>query len=457
MFKLRDYQNETIQNIQNSLVKGNRSIMVQQPPRTGKTVIMAEIARRANAKGRRVLFIVHRAEIVQQVKATFEQQKVNMNLCKVGMVQTITRRLDQLKYPDLILVDEAHHVLAKSYLNIINYFPKAIKLMFTATPYRLSGKGFTEVADALIPGKQVKWLIEHKRLSPVDYYAPKFINLDTLKTAKGEYTNQSIDDAMKPKIYGDAVKNYQKLANGTNAIAYCHNVQAAKNLANEFNRTGIKAVEVDGSTDKLERNKIIKQFKNGEISVLTNVELFTEGLDLPGVDTVIQLRPTHSLSLFLQFSMRSMNYRPDKRAIIIDHVGNIEKFGLPTQNRDWSLEGKSHNKKKIASITVCPVCFGAFYNKNNICPYCNSIIETETKDKPELEVVDSELKKITERKKERVTRIQKIMKNNLYKEVAGKTIAELHSMKQLKAFAELHDYKKGWSYIQAKKKGLIKK
>lgn len=460
MFKLRDYQNETIENIQESLVKGNKSIVVQYPPRSGKTVIMAEIARRTTAKGNRVLFIVHRKEIIQQVKATFKEQGVDSELCTVGMVQTLTRKVNELKPPNLILIDEAHHVLARSYLNIIEHFPKTIRLMFTGTPYRLSGKGFEDVADDLIEGHQVSWLIKHNRLSPVDYYAPKFINVNELKTNHGEYTNNSIDDAMKPKIYGNAVKNYQKIANGTNAIAYCHNVQSAKKLAAAFDKVGISSVEVDGSTEQTKRDEIIKQFKNGKIKVLTNVELFTEGLDLPGVDTVIQLRPTKSLSLFLQFSMRSMNYRPDKRAIIIDHVGNVEKFGLPTDERHWSLKGKNKSKsstsEQIKPVTVCNNCFATFYRTNNFCPFCNAILTDNSNS--EIAVDNkAELKKITERKNKRVQRIDKIMQNNLYKEVAGKTIGELHSMKQLKAFAELHGYKKGWSYMQGKRKGIIKK
>lgn len=188
MFKLRSYQQETVDKIYQSMLGGHRSIMVQQPPRTGKTVIMADIARRTTVKGNRILFVVHRQEIVQQVIKTFKANDVDMSLAKIGMVQTITRHVNDLDPPSIIFVDEAHHVLAKSYRRILDAFPKAYKLLFTATPYRLNGQGFTEVADDLITGKSVPWLIENKFLAPVDYYAPSYIDTAKLKVRRtGEY------------------------------------------------------------------------------------------------------------------------------------------------------------------------------------------------------------------------------------------------------------------------------
>jgi superfamily II DNA or RNA helicase len=443
-FELRDYQSEVIENIYRSLKRGKRSIMVQSPPRSGKTVIMAEIARRATEKGNRVLFIVHRKEIVDQVIATFEQQEVNMKLCTIGMVQTISRRVDKLKYPQIIMVDEAHHILANTYLKIIKSFPKAVKLMFTGTPYRMSGEGFQSVCDDLILGKQVSWLIENKRLSPCDYYAPKVINDKLLRIKNGEFSKQSIEDSLSRKIYGDAVKNYCKIANNTNAIAYCYSVESAKKLADEFNSQGIKAIEVDGTTPTDERNHIINQFKNGEIKVLTNVELFTEGLDLPGVDTVIQLRPTKSLSLFLQFSMRSMNYRKGKRAIIIDHVGNVERFGLPVDDREWSLKGKkrkSKDKPDVKPTKTCPQCFGTFYNVKNACPYCGYVFESETP---------------TYKKEANVELVKVKQKKMVSDSIVLKKPSELKNMEEIKRYAKAKGYKNGWIYYQARAKGLIR-
>ncbi|TLQ28263.1 AAA family ATPase, partial [Lentilactobacillus parabuchneri] len=184
MYKLRNYQIEELQQIVLSMKHGNKSIMVQSPPRTGKTVIMAEIARRTTANGKRILFIVHRKEIVDQVVATFKAQQVNMKLSQIGMVQTFTRHVDKLATPDVIFVDEGHHALAKSYRRILSAFPKAYKLLFTATPYRMNGESFDKIADDLIIGKPIDWLIEHHNLAPMEYYAPKQIDTALLKTKR---------------------------------------------------------------------------------------------------------------------------------------------------------------------------------------------------------------------------------------------------------------------------------
>lgn len=456
MLALRNYQQESVDQIYNSVSKGNKSIMVQSPPRTGKTVIMAEIARRATSKGNRILFMVHRQEIVDQVKATFIRQDVDMSLAQIGMVQTFTRRVEKLKEPRIIFVDEAHHVLAKSYMRIVKAFPQALKLMFTATPYRLSGQGFDDVVDDLIVGKPISWLIQNSFLAPVDYYAPSQIDTLQLKIKRnGEFDDKSIEQAMKPKIYGNAVKHYQKLASNKQAIAYTYNIASAERLAAEFNAQGISAKAVSSKTGKRERDKIIAQYKNGEIKIVTNNSLFTEGLDLPNVDCVIMLRPTQSLSLYLQFSMRSMNPRKGKRAVIIDHVGNVERFGLPTTDREWSLKGgdkksKQEGRSEIKSVTVCPTCFATFYRKGDQCPMCGADLIEEK----EIEVVDeAELKKVTAR---RLEMVHKVINDKVTFNVANKDRSELKNMEEVKAYAKLHNYKPGWIYYFGKQKGLIK-
>lgn len=179
--KLRDYQVELITNIKQSILKGNRSIIVQSPPRSGKTVVMAHIAKGATDKGNKVLFFSHRKEINEQVKKTFELNDVNLNLVTIDGVQTLVRKLDELEEPKIILIDEAHHSKANSYIKIINHFPNAFKLLFTGTPIRLNGDGFDDIADDLILGKTVKWLQENGNIAPFKYYAPSMIDTSKLK------------------------------------------------------------------------------------------------------------------------------------------------------------------------------------------------------------------------------------------------------------------------------------
>lgn len=456
MLKLRDYQQETVDKVYQSIKDGHRSIMVQSPPRTGKTVLMADIARRATAKGNRVLFMVHRQEIVQQVVKTFRADGVDMNLATIGMVQTITHHVDDLDPPQIIFVDEAHHALARTYQRVLEAFPKAYKLLFTATPYRLNGAGFTDIADDLITGKPVSWLIDHHFLAPVDYYAPSQIDASKLRTKRtGDYSEGSIEEAMKPKIYGNAVKHYLKLAAGKQAIAYTYNVDSAIRLAQAFNARGITARAVAGSTPKEERRKIIEDYRAGKIKIVTNAELFTEGLDLPNVDCVIMLRPTQSLSLYLQFAMRSMNPREGKTATIIDHVGNVERFGLPTDDREWTLEGREKEKTSssgatIKSVTVCQTCFASFYRTGGTCPYCGAALGEEKK----LEVVDdAELKKVT---RSRLAIVKRLEQSTVMQNIAGKRPNELKSLKEIQAYAKLKGYRQGWSYYYAKQRGFIK-
>ena len=480
---LRDYQQDTIDSVVKSMKTGHRHIVVQQPPRTGKTVIMAEIAKRATAKRNRVLVVVHRQELVRQTQKTFVKWGVVMELTRVGMVQTLWRQVKrggtvnvgdtthkhhshhtEVKAPQVIIIDEAHHALAKSYRTIVDAFPGAIVLMFTATPYRLSGAGMGEVADDLIQGLQVPELIKKGYLAPVKYFAPPDINTALLRRAKGEFTEQSIDEALKTRVYGSAVDQYKKHANGLKAIAYCHSVASAKRLAKEFNDNGITALEVDGATPAEKRADAVEQFKNGKVTVLTNVELFTEGLDLPNVDCVIQLRPTQSLSLFLQFSMRAMNPRKGKTAIILDHVGNASRFGLPTDERQWSLKGKGKASKKRDSveqppaIKTCPNCFGTFYAKdvvNDCCPLCHQPLMDGSAE--EDEVVDGDLQEVKNDRiiKKRLARVHAVQKQNAMKEIAGLSYHELKTLSQLQLYGSAHGYKQGWAYYQAKERKII--
>ena len=422
-------------------------------PRTGKTVLMAEIARKTTANGGRVMFIVHRKEIVDQVKTTFTQQGVDMQLAEIGMVQTFTRKVNQLKYPAVLFVDEAHHVLAKSYRRILDAFPNAIQLMFTATPIRLNGAGFEDVADDLIVGKPIQWLIDHDNLAPIHYYAPKQIDTSMLKAKRtGEFTEESIEKAAKPRIYGNAVDHYLKLASGKQAIAYTYNVASAHQLANEFNQRGISAAAVDGSTPKSIRDRVIEKYRAGQIQVVTNNELFTEGLDLPNVDCVIMLRPTQSLSLYLQFSMRSMNPRPGKTAIIIDHVGNVEKFGLPTANRDWKLAG-GKSGDPVKPVTVCEKCFGTFYRDEAdrdhrgrlLCPFCGKPLPVKKASESSIPETDdgAELAEYT-------------AEQALMDRVRHMKPEELKTYAEIGAYRKVHNYKPGWAYYQLKQRGMIR-
>lgn len=430
---------------------------------------MAEIARRTTAKNNRVLFLIHRKEVLDQAVKTFKEQGVNMNLLTAGMVQTLTRKVEKILPPNLILIDEAHHAISKSYQRILNNFPNSYVLFFTATPIRTGKKQLDLIADDIIVGQSIKELTKKHFLAPFDYYSIDDIDSKKLKkSSTGDYTNQSMDEAVSRKIYGHVVENYKRLANGKQAVVFTYSIDSAKKIAQEFNKVNITACELDGTAEGNYRDKIVKQFRAKKIRVLVNVNLFTEGVDLPDVDCVIMTRPTQSLALYLQFSMRCLNPRPGKKAIIIDHVANWKRFGLPDSDRDWKnaikTTGKKTRKNNTAggpAIIQCDYCFAvleAATVKDGQCPMCGNPIKVDRKN---YEVVDSNLIKIDHQKKQELEHRKNVIKETLfasepYQAVMGKSISELKNYREFQIYGEIHNFKKGWSYYQAKMRGMIK-
>lgn len=448
--QLRDYQIDLIDKVKKSYKSGHNAPCIVLPCGGGKSVIVAEIAKRTTNKGNNVLFLVHRKELCEQIHNTFENWGVNMSLCTIGMVQTICRHIDKMIAPSLIITDENHHSLANSYKKIYDAFPKAKRVGVTATPVRLNGSGLGDVNDELIVGVSARYLIDNDFLAPYDYYAPSSIDLSGVKISKGEYNAAMVEKLVIQKaIFGDVITNYKKLADSKQAICYCTTVNHSKTMEKEFNKAGIDARHIDGETPKEERSKIIDMFRNKQIDILCNVDLISEGFDVPDCECAILLRPTKSLTLYIQQSMRCMRYKPNKRAIIIDCVGNYLRFGLPDDSRSWSLDGKKKNDNFANSdIKTCTSCFGVFSKKDNIisfqgalaykCPYCKAIIPIEGKPrKPIKEITKSELIKVTSF------------------QIDYTTPDDCNSYQELLAYAEKRNYKKGWAYYQAKRRGIL--
>ncbi|WP_373781837.1 DEAD/DEAH box helicase, partial [Jeotgalibaca porci] len=306
MYSLHPYQNELVSNARNELSKGNHSVLLVSPAGSGKSVIIAEIARLATKKNGHVLFMVHRKELIEQITGSFHTNEVQMENTTIMTVGRIVNRLDQLPKPSLIITDETHHSLAKTYRDIYDYYEDVPRLGFTASPWRMSGQGFTDVYESMVEGPQVEWLIENNFLAPYKYYSVNLINEDKLKkSSTGDYTKNSIDDAISGTIYGDVIQNYRKLADGKQAIVYCHSVDFSKEVAEAFRSEGIAAEHADAKTSKNEREKIMSDFRSGALKVLCNVDLISEGFNVPDCEVVILLRPTESLVLHIQQSMRS--------------------------------------------------------------------------------------------------------------------------------------------------------
>jgi superfamily II DNA or RNA helicase len=443
LFQLHDYQRSLVNKARQTYTNGYKSPCVVAPCGAGKSVIISDIARMTTDKGNRVLFLVHRKELIDQIQNTFRLNDVNLEHVEFGMVQTVVRRLEKTVKPSLIITDESHHGLAASYRKIYDYFHDVLRLSFTATPIRLNGSGLGDINDILIEEVDAEWLIENNFLSPYKYYAPKLIDTSLLKINNlHEFSNSSIDQAMENKtIYGDVIEHYQQLASGEQAICYCHSLEASKFVKQEFINHGIVAEHIDAKTPKVERDEIIQKFRDKEIQVLCNVDLIGEGFDVPDCSTVIMLRPTQSLSLFIQQSMRGMRYQPGKTSIIIDHVDNVRRFGLPDAKRHWSLHSKKTSSSQAEiKIKQCISCFSVYPISLTACPECGY--------KPEV-------KQVTEYDVDKSAVLEEVQKEDVVVTLDFREPADCKNMSELYLLAKNRGYKRGWAYHQGKLLGLI--
>lgn len=388
MIPLRPYQQELVDNIRRAIGQGRHSVCAVLGCGGGKSVIQGNIAASATARGNRVLFVVHRKELCQQITNTFAACGVDFSLCTVGMVQTVCRRLAKTPEPKLILVDEAHHILSQSYLSILQHFPGAVVLGFTATPQRMNEGGLGAVFEELIESVSTEWLIQNHYLAPYKYYGVQLADASKLHTKRGDYDKAEIEALMnKRAIFGSAVENWLQLAKGKQTIVYCSSIATSEGTAAAFREQGINAMHLDGTTPQAQRQAAVEGFRRGEVTVLCNVDLFGEGFDVPDCDCVVLMRPTKSLTLHIQQSMRSMRTNPnnpDKVALILDHVGNFTRHGLPDDVREWSLESKAKKKKQELSVKQCPNCFAVVKSAVTECPLCHYVWEKEEREGPEV-------------------------------------------------------------------------
>lgn len=374
--------------------QGHKSILIQSPTGSGKTALTAHMLHTAASKGMRSWFVVHRRELVQQSTEAFQKEGLRHGIIAAGFPQnrsaqvqiasigTLAKRFTRYHSPSLICWDECHHVAAKTWRTLFQSFPNAYHIGLTATPERLDGQGLGSYFQKMIHGPSVSWLIENGFLSKYRLYAPANVDLSNVHKRMGDYARDELNVAMdKPKITGSAVEHYKKYANGKRAIVFAVSVEHSKHIVEEFQKEGFNAAHVDGESEMGYREGTIQAFARGDIKILSNVELFGEGFDIPAMEAAILLRPTQSLSLYLQQIGRALRPSSGKtEALIFDHVGNCERFGLPDDLREWSLEGRDKSKGDYpAPIRICKVCFAAFPPKPT-CPFCGAIVPIEPRE-----------------------------------------------------------------------------
>jgi len=408
--QLRLYQAKDLDALRAAYRRKAKGVVFVGPTGYGKTVLFSHIAKGAIDKGKRVAVLCHRAELIEQIVGATRRMGLDPSIvapghaCQdapliVASVFTLINRLGQFTEPDLVIVDEAHHASLKTtWGKILVAWPNALRLGVTATPTRLSGEGLDDLFDTMVLGPTTKQLIDLGALTPVRVFAPTTPDLSGVRTRAGDYVMSDLEAWLaKSTITGDAVEHYQRLAAGKRAIAFCCTVNHAKQTAEAFNNAGIKAASIDGTMDATTRADYIARFRSGDIQLLTSCNLVSEGFDLPAIECGILLRPTKSLSLYLQQVGRCLRtFEGKSQAIILDHAGNAHKHGLPTDEREWTLKAKPKKKKLLGEIEVvktCPSCFSVVAGGASVCEYCDHEFPTNRR---EAEKVKGTLTEITE-------------------------------------------------------------
>lgn len=377
--QLYEYQKDMLRQIEDAFVT-HQSVMVQMPTGTGKTVLISEVVKREERRVKNpcVWIVVHRRELVEQIKETLERrlgtsldaEREKSSVIEVFSIQWLTRHYQELEErPSLIVIDEAHHAVAKTYEEVMNAYPNAKKLGVTATPCRLTKRGFTDLFEVLLCSHSIPKFIKEGYLSDFDYISlnpnsedQKKIDGLEKRAADGDYNIAEMQEVLdcKPSI-GRLYQTIKDFAAGKKGIVYAINIEHAEHIAEYYREQGLAAVAISSKTPKEERRRMIELFKKGsagdkpycaslsltttvgqdetpkEIQILVNVDLFGEGFDCPDVEFIQLARPTLSLAKYLQMVGRGLRVAKGKECCtLLDNVGLYRLFGLPTTDWDWS-------------------------------------------------------------------------------------------------------------------------
>lgn len=364
--ELFDYQEDMKARIEKALCL-HRSVMAQMPTGTGKTYLLTAVIDsfvRANSKAK-VWIVAHRRELVSQIDETVRKfhsyssaTSSLLSSVKAMSIQWLMKHYDEIEEePGMIVIDEAHHALAKTYKEMWERFPKAKFLGLTATPCRLNGKGFTDLFDVLVQSWSVPEFISKGRLATYDFVSIKSDGvtqrlIDSLQKrgADGDYQNKEMDMLLNKKPSIERLyRSLEEFGKDRKGIVYAINISHAQKITKLYQEHGVKAIAIDSKTPATERQQDIEAFKKGDIQVLVNVDIFSEGFDCPDVEFVQLARPTLSLAKYLQMVGRGLRVAKGKKnCLIIDNVGLYRVFGLPSQVWNWNamFEGKLKVGKK---------------------------------------------------------------------------------------------------------------
>jgi len=451
---LRDYQQALIRLVYEKWDKGLLKLLMQLPTGGGKTIILAAIARNFFQRQEPILVIAHTEELIFQLRDALEQAcgvlvgvikagvKVNPErLIQVASVQTLRNRA--LPPAALVIIDESHHATAKTYRQIIESCPDAYILGVTATPCRTDGSGFDDLFDALVSVTNPRELIEQGHLCDYKLIAsPNAISTKDIRSTAGDFNNRELADSVDVvELAGNLIGAYKLYAIAKKCVVFAINCNHSKAIAKRYRASGIPAEHLDGETPDEERKAVIERFRTGETLVLCNVNIVTEGFNLPNIEAVQIARPTKSLSLWLQMVGRGLRTAEGKEhTLIIDHTDNFARLGMPDANHIWLLEGVIVAKEKLKR------------KRNNQIEREEDlleIVEAESITLQEVTAIDVEKLRLQEELKN-LDKLFEIASQKSYQQswVAFKFLESKPSLESLKACATRLGYKQGWAFVK---------
>lgn len=369
---LRPYQSDILTR---AAASSARRKVIQSPTGSGKSVLIREAC---NAP--RLAVLAHAEHLVDQLSERMPGShqivaagaRYDGSKHIVGMIQSVANRLDSIPPPDRVLVDEGHHAISPTYQRILNAWPDAEVLLYTATPQRLDGQGLEAVADDLICGPQYRELIAGGYLKPFEVYSvPSDLDLSQCRVLAGDYRKGDVNDAIrKSSIFGDVAEHWRRLGRDGGHASFWPSIEAAEHAA--VSVPGWHALH--SKMPKEQIRSLIAGLRSGSVESLATVGMIGEGLDVPGLASVSLCRPTQSLTVYMQQSGRC-NRGGSGVARVLDHVGNWQRHGLPDDDRTWSLKGRVKTKREASGavpVWQCGECWGVNRSSEPCCTVCGT-------------------------------------------------------------------------------------